>query len=264
MSAKWPICAVVAAPRGRYAAGNREGGLATPGTGDDYLVYRGVVDPRFVIVPHDLDTLLGIGEGGFQANVSIFAGYQNIAGLSRLLNHPDTVPIYLGSFWICSARCLRPRTSIALIDQTMGGWMAAGTIQTAKNNAAARRAFVESVIPTTLDRRHGPAGAWRFPRTTDGTDVQTFRHVARRQNAERHGQRYAGGLERPHGQWSLASMPLHPGDESAVCPGMGRSGRRRQSGRRAVYRRLERKPGRWHWPSLYDSRAVRRQRGSTW
>jgi len=29
------------------------------GIGDDYYLYRGVADPRFVLIPHDLDTILG-------------------------------------------------------------------------------------------------------------------------------------------------------------------------------------------------------------
>ena len=34
------------------------GGLYN-GRGDDYAMYRGIEDPRFWLVPHDLDTILG-------------------------------------------------------------------------------------------------------------------------------------------------------------------------------------------------------------
>jgi len=31
------------------------------GMGDDYFMYCGVADPRFVLIPHDLDTILDEG-----------------------------------------------------------------------------------------------------------------------------------------------------------------------------------------------------------
>ena len=39
---------------------NYETGL-NRGIGDDYFMYAGVNDPRFVLVPHDLDTVLNQG-----------------------------------------------------------------------------------------------------------------------------------------------------------------------------------------------------------
>ena len=36
---------------------------ASNGADDDHSIYRGVVDPRFQFVPHDLDTILGKGDG---------------------------------------------------------------------------------------------------------------------------------------------------------------------------------------------------------
>ena len=38
---------------------NLEGGLLT-GRADDFAIYRGVEDPRFVLLPHDLDTVMNI------------------------------------------------------------------------------------------------------------------------------------------------------------------------------------------------------------
>ncbi|MGI9243526.1 MAG: lamin tail domain-containing protein, partial [Verrucomicrobiales bacterium] len=32
------------------------------GTDDDYSIYRGEIDPRIILVPHDLDTILGFGD----------------------------------------------------------------------------------------------------------------------------------------------------------------------------------------------------------
>ncbi len=50
---------------------NYETGL-NMGIGDDYFLYCGVVDPRFVLIPHDLDTILDQGNTHGNINQSIF------------------------------------------------------------------------------------------------------------------------------------------------------------------------------------------------
>ena len=63
--------------------GNTEGGLVNGDRqGDDYAMYRGVDDPRFVMVPHDLDSLFsGVTRGILNAT--------NVAPLRRMMLHPD-------------------------------------------------------------------------------------------------------------------------------------------------------------------------------
>ena len=43
---------------------NNESGIYM-GYGDDYTLYRGMLDPRTLMVPHDLDTIMG--QGGVRA-----------------------------------------------------------------------------------------------------------------------------------------------------------------------------------------------------
>ena len=52
------------------------------GIGDDYDMYRGMNDPRFVLIPHDLDTILGKGDTIPSINRDILLP-QQVAGLSR-------------------------------------------------------------------------------------------------------------------------------------------------------------------------------------
>ena len=47
---------------------NSESGLPT-GNNDDYYMYRGVLDPRFILTAHDLDQILTVGMG---INTDIF------------------------------------------------------------------------------------------------------------------------------------------------------------------------------------------------
>jgi hypothetical protein len=73
------------------------------GVGDDYAMYRGVVDPRFRLVAHDFDTILGQGDTGGSTNRSIWNMVdtpkstdpsQRANFLSRFMRHPEFAPIY--------------------------------------------------------------------------------------------------------------------------------------------------------------------------
>jgi len=74
--------------------GNDEGGLVTGDSrGDDYAMYRGIEEPRFKMVPHDLDSLFGesrFGNGIFRAT--------GVPALERFLQHPDILPRYYAQF----------------------------------------------------------------------------------------------------------------------------------------------------------------------
>ena len=67
---------------------NRETGL-NRGIGDDFAMYRGVVDTRFKMVPHDLDTIMLQGNTSFDVNETIF-NFSEVAGFSRLFNTPES------------------------------------------------------------------------------------------------------------------------------------------------------------------------------
>ncbi|MFT4547909.1 MAG: VCBS repeat-containing protein, partial [Verrucomicrobiales bacterium] len=47
------------------------------GHDDDYSMYRGMNDPRFVLIPHDLDTIFGLGDTGSNPNATIFQAIEN-------------------------------------------------------------------------------------------------------------------------------------------------------------------------------------------
>jgi hypothetical protein len=67
------------------------------GIGDDYFMNRGVTDPGFVLMPHDLDTIL---DSGGNVNGNIFAivngggNYNGVDGLKRFFNHPEVTARY--------------------------------------------------------------------------------------------------------------------------------------------------------------------------
>ena len=103
--------------------GNREGGL-TSGSGDDFAMYRGVEDPRFMLLPHDLDTILGSGDPSspFEPDRDIFT-YDNVRGLDRLLHNPDIIKEYYNQYRNLSETVFKPENVYPVIDQLLGDWV---------------------------------------------------------------------------------------------------------------------------------------------
>ena len=108
-------------------AGNREGGL-TSGSGDDYAMYRGVEDPRFWLVGHDLDTLLGQGDHDYQPQRNIFV-YAGVDGLERLLNHPGVIRLYYRQYKDLAETVFAKENIFPLIDRLLGHWVPSSEIE---------------------------------------------------------------------------------------------------------------------------------------
>ncbi|MHC4323897.1 MAG: CotH kinase family protein, partial [Planctomycetota bacterium] len=107
--------------------GNREGGL-TNGTGDDYAMYRGVEDPRFWLVGHDLDTLLGQGDHDYEPERDIFV-YSRVDGLERLLSHPDVIKLYYRQYKDLAETVFAPENIFPLIDRLLADWVPGSEIE---------------------------------------------------------------------------------------------------------------------------------------
>ena len=71
--------------------GNNESCLAT-GVGDDYDLYRGQVDPRFLLIPRDWDTILDFSAAA-PVDTDIFRATA-LPVLDRFLKHPEFAPLY--------------------------------------------------------------------------------------------------------------------------------------------------------------------------
>ncbi|MCA9263922.1 MAG: lamin tail domain-containing protein, partial [Planctomycetales bacterium] len=125
--------------------GNLEFGLSM-GTGDNYWLYRGADSGQFVLIPHDLDTLMGRARNA-QPNRSIFV-YTDVPGLSRLLTHPDTIPLYYQAFLDLIADVFNPETLNPLLDQVLGGFVPDEEIAEMKQYVVDRIAGVLAQIPS--------------------------------------------------------------------------------------------------------------------
>ena len=123
------------------------------GIGDDYDIYRGVNDPRFVLIPHDLDTILGKGDTMPSINRDIFAPRQ-VDGLNRFLNDPQVVRMYYAEFQDLVANLFNLATLSPLLHQYLDGWVPSNEIteieQFITNRTAAVLAQIPVVVPTPL------------------------------------------------------------------------------------------------------------------
>jgi hypothetical protein len=119
----------------------------TNGYGDDYYLYQGVEDPRFVLIQHDLDTIFG--RNGSTTS-SIFRS-SPIRAIDRFLKHPE----FIGRYYFhlkdliettFSAEQLGP-----LLENLLGDFVPASQIQNMMDFVAERNSYVLSLIPSELN-----------------------------------------------------------------------------------------------------------------
>lgn len=125
--------------------GNQEGGLQS-GRSDDASIYRGVLDPRFRFIPHDLDDVFDIGqEAGNPLTRSIFS-YEGNLGLTRLFTHPQLVPRYYAAVLDALNSWFNRATVDPIVDQIMAGWVPASDFSSfAPNRGIAEiKAYVDT------------------------------------------------------------------------------------------------------------------------
>lgn len=148
---------------------NGEGGL-TSGRGDDYAMYEGVIDPRFELVPYDLDTVLGTGTQS-QITDSIW-DYRvpGLHGLNRLLSQPETIQMYYATLLELCDTVFSPEQLDPLIDTVLGGWVTAGEVADIKQFAVDRVANVRTQVANdVLSASSTLPLSGDYHRTTNGT-----------------------------------------------------------------------------------------------
>lgn len=145
------------------------------GRGDDYALYRGIDDPRFVPIGHDFDTIFGQGDttgtfttttnnmgtpsifimlnppntggGGFGGNAP------NMPVLRRFLTNEVFAPVLFSELKRLADTVFHPSQLNPLFDQILSGWgngPTTVTIDAMKTFANNRRSVLLSLIPLNL------------------------------------------------------------------------------------------------------------------
>lgn len=170
---------------------NGESGLNT-GNNDDYYMYRGLADKRFMLTFHDLDQILG-QSGSLASNVDIFrATCCPISGdsegawraMTRFLHWPEFESIYYATLQrLLDTTFAKPQFD-ALIDQTLGSYVPQATINSVKTWMDGRRTFVRSQLRPVIASSAPVATISGHPRsptprtsatlTVSGTDITHY------------------------------------------------------------------------------------------
>ncbi len=201
--------------------GNRETTFGT-GTGDDYSMYRGVVDPRFILLAHDMDTTLGQGDVGADYGRSIFEACA-IPAVSRLLKHPAIAPRYYAALKRHAGTTFAPERLNPLLDQVLGGWVPAGAIANMKDFAVQRRAGVLAQIPSGLAITTNLPVANGYLKASSATvSLQGTADATRARSVLVNG--VAAGWTQWSAAWSAASVALHSGLNRVVVQALDEDG----------------------------------------
>lgn len=121
------------------------------GEGDDYAMYRGINDQRFLLLAHDFDTIFGQGGGGaIGQNIFLAADASDQPAVARFLLWPDFLPLYYEELLRMSDTTFAAQELFPIFERFLQGWVPEATITAMKVFATNRTAFVRSQIPLNL------------------------------------------------------------------------------------------------------------------
>lgn len=122
------------------------------GRGDDYSMYRGINDPRFLIIAHDFDTIFAQGDTGGNVSQNIFqaANDPESPALQKFLTNSALVPLYYEELHRLATTTFSTAELFPIFDRYLSGWVPADRINAMKNFATARTAYVLSQIPLNI------------------------------------------------------------------------------------------------------------------
>ncbi len=194
---------------------NYETGL-NRGIGDDYFMYRGAVDTRFVLVPHDLDTILDQGSEHGSITHSIFSivtgpTSSGVDGLKRFLGRPEIIPLYYQAMLDVTRDVFNPDRLDPLFDQVLGGFLTKARIDAMKQFVRNRRAAVLAQVPRTMTITTDLVVVDGYPWNVSAT----MRSISGTADAVRTRSVLVSGQPAVWtplgGKWSASGIPLRPG-----------------------------------------------------
>jgi hypothetical protein len=136
------------------------------GFGDDYAMYRGAADPRFLLLAHDWDTILGQGGGAnFSTGITPFRAGA-LGEIDRFLKHPEFVPTYYATMKRLLDTSFSDANGARTLDDVLSGWVPAATITAMKIALTNRNAYVRSQIPLGVSALASLPTVSGFPQST--------------------------------------------------------------------------------------------------
>ena len=173
------------------------------------IMYRGIEDPRFILLPYDLDTILGLGnQPGLVAN-GIFRAAA-IPALHRLLTSPKFASRYYYHLNELMENSLSVERLGNLLDQALGPYVPAPAIDSIKAFSLARNEFVKSLIPLELTVANTLPHVNGYPRTITGElSLNGTANVIETRSVRVNGQDAIWSAW--EGTWQAGNVALRPG-----------------------------------------------------
>jgi hypothetical protein len=143
-------------------------------------MYRGIVDPRFILLLHDFDQIFGTA-GSLPDDMFYAARAQNIG---RFLRHPDFEPLFYAEYRRLLAGAFSTNQLFSIMDQVLGDWVPAGSINSLKNNAQSKINYVSGALPpipvavkaTISGEPDSPTYQTTATLNVGGTDITHYRY----------------------------------------------------------------------------------------
>ncbi|MEN8785645.1 MAG: Ig-like domain-containing protein [Akkermansiaceae bacterium] len=125
------------------------------GADDDFSMYRGAVDPRFVFLPHDLDTILSIGDGSRNEDPehTLFDMIEDGDVLNPfipLFNNPVIIERYFVAIRELLQTTFSKQEFDELLDNNLTDWVPQAQVEQIRNFMDARRIFIEREITAVI------------------------------------------------------------------------------------------------------------------
>jgi hypothetical protein len=189
--------------------GYNETSLGSNGDPDDFSMYRGAKDPRFLLLPHDHDTDFGEGDTPMPTSSPIFRATANPV-VNRFLRHPEFAPLYYAALKRMAETTFSASEIEPLFDQALGDWVPPQRVRDMKNWVAARRGFVLSQIPLNLTVSSAlPVVNGYYQTTTSTISLNGLGNVIDTRFIRVNGT--IAQWSPVGGAWSITGVPVQPG-----------------------------------------------------
>ncbi len=192
------------------------------GTGDDYALYCGVIDPRFKLHGYDFDTIIGAGDVVGSATASLFK-MVTLTSLNKFMKAQDIAPLYFGHLNTYGDTVFATPIFNTLVDQTLTGQFPTTVTDGFKNFMAQRLAYIRSQIPLSISVTTTPTVQNGYPRTTTPTCSLTGKaHAVKTRSV------IVGGVTAVWTawttSWTVSNVPLKPGINKVLIQSLDGAG----------------------------------------
>lgn len=192
------------------------------GTGDDYALYRGALDRRFVALPYDLDTVMGRGLTTRPALSGIWR-MTDVPVMDRFVKTPEFAPVYLRQLRDLATGAFSPGQMNPFVEQVLGNEVPRANLDNMKAFNANQVAHVLSLIPMSLSVQSSLPAQSGYPRATAAT-VELFGGA----NAIDTQRILVNGAPAAYtawqGRWTNRSVALAPGLNRVLVQAFGANG----------------------------------------